>query len=154
MKRKSKGAALTEFILIIPVLLILWTGLYKLNSLFVIKQNMAVTARYGSWLNSGVTEKVWIEGEMLKEISRSSLIKPQNCILLGLSKEIKPIYRDTEAVVGLRYAADNMYLPSPLIIEEFFSLGHDSWMTAPEKKRDMDLLKDKAKPKWQDIFFP
>ena len=154
MRRKNKGAALVEFILIIPVLLILWLGLYKLNSLYVIKQKMAVAARYGAWTNRDIMEGARVEEEMLKDLSRSSLVKTENCAILGLSKEIKPIYRDIESVVGVKYRTDILYFPAPLLMEETFSLGHNSWMAAPKKKRALDLLKDKTKPKWQDIFFP
>ncbi len=154
MRRKKKGSALIEFVLVLPVLLALWIGLYKLNSLFVIKQKLAVAARYGSWLNRDGTEKLRIEKELKAELSRAALLKSENCIITGLSKEIRPIYRDTESVVGLKYRIDNIYSKTPLILEETFSLSHNSWATPAGKKRNLDPLKDKETPKWQDIFFP
>ena len=154
VKRKSKGSALLEFILIIPVLLAVWAGLYKLNSLFVIKQKMAVSARYGSWINKNGLEGAGVEREMLKELSRSRLIKPEKCAFFGFSREVKPFYRDLEPVSGVRYSFEFPYFKTPLLLEEAFTLGHNSWITAPKKKRDLNILKEEARPKWQDIFFP
>ncbi|MFH1074852.1 MAG: hypothetical protein V1752_07175, partial [Candidatus Firestonebacteria bacterium] len=89
----------------------------------------------------------------LEELTTCKLIKVQNCSIIGLSKAIKPIYRDKEGELTINYFADNIPVPAPLMMEEKYSIGHNAWVTAPKKDRNLDLLKDKAKPRWQDIFF-
>jgi len=153
MRKKSKGAALVEFILIIPVMLLLWLGVYKLNSLFVIKQKLAVSARYGAWLDRQGVSGSLLEARLREDISACRLIKPQNCNISGLTKDIKPIYRDKEGEVSIRYLADDISAPASFFLEEKFSIGHNSWITAPKRDRKLDTLKDKTNPKWQDIFF-
>ena len=152
-RRKSKGAALVEFMLVVPVIIVIWMGLYKLNSLYVIKQKMAVSARYGAWLDrSGVSGSL-LEPKVLEGLTTCKLIKVQNCSIIGLTKDIKPIYRDKEGELTIHYLADNIPAPAPLMLEEKYSIGHNAWVTAPKKDRNLDMLKDKAKPRWQDIFF-
>jgi len=152
-RRKSKGAALVEFMLVVPVIILLWTGLYKLNSLYVIKQKLAVSARCGSWLDRDGVSGSLLEPRMMEDLSTCKLIKLQNCTIVGLTKAIKPIYRDKASELTVRYLADNVPAPAPLFLEEKFSLGHNSWIVGPKRNKNLDILKDKTKPKWQDIFF-
>ena len=151
--KKSKGAALVEFVLVVPVVLALWAGLYKLNSLYVIKQKTAVAARYGAWLDRAGVSGALLEARLREELSTCKLINTQNCIITGLTKDIKPIYRDKEGELAIRYKTDKTPGFEPLLLEEKFSIGHNSWITSPKKDRKLDMLKDKTNPKWQDIFF-
>jgi len=152
-RKKSKGAALVEFVLLVPVVILIWVGLFKLNSLYVIKQKTAVAVRYGAWLDRAGVSGALLEARLREELSTCKLIKNQNCIITGLTKDIKPIYRDKEGELTIRYKTD----PSPgfatLLLKEKFSIGHNSWITSPKKDRKLDMLKDKTNPKWQDIFF-
>lgn len=152
-RRKRKGASLVEFVLVVPVLIAVWAGLYKLNSLYAIKQEMAVSVRYGAWLNKKGVSGALLQQKVMEQITSLKLVKPQNCSILGLTQDIKPIYRDKEGVLTLRYLADNIPTPSPLVMEEKYSVGHDSWVTVPKKNKKLDTLKDKTNPTWQDIFF-
>ena len=148
MKRKTgkhKGAALIEFLLIIPVLISLWVGLYKLNSLYVIKQNMTISARYGAFANdAAVTLKI-------REQMFSCRLIDGKCLLVEIgAKVVKPIYRSDEETVALIYTYPfTPGLPS-LVMREEYGLNSNAWRVGSKRKKKLPDLEEGTK--WQDIF--
>jgi len=125
---KGKGSALVEFVLCVPVLLLLWTALWHIGSFYAVKQRLAVAARYAAWTDA--CSAVDPSGQArLRAASASQFLAPSKLLAGGEVRRLKLYFLSDEKAVELGYPVE---LPGAgaFSVREHYTLSGNSWRIA------------------------
>lgn len=141
----KKGNALVEFIIVIPVIIILWIGIVNLSSIYLIKQRLAIASRYGAWLvKDGISEEYARSG-INEYLAKTSFLN-MNSVKINTAKEKLPIfYMPIQDVVEIEYRHELLpsYFPAVKLKEKCAITG-GSWRIKDAFGRK-EYYKDKIK---------
>ena len=122
-----------EFVLVLPVITLLWGGIYFFGKCYLAKQRIEVAVRYGTWLSrtgvgsEQVSEKIrGMFCRNMPELDESGIVEIDTT-----TPDVDNYYRATDCRVEIRYRLNSVgvlttVLPDICISEECRMAG-DPW---------------------------
>ena len=122
---KSRGSALVEFVVCVPVLFVIWTALWQIGSVYAVKQRLCVAARYAAWTDACSPSDPAGQAR-LRAAGASQFLDPMKLTATGEVRRLKLYFLSAEQAVELCYPVE---LPGTGMIaaRESFTLSGNSW---------------------------
>ena len=114
-----------EFVLCVPVLLVIWLALFRIGAVYAVKQRLCLGARYAAWTGGGISADP-DEQVRLGSACASQFIDPAKLAAAGGLQSLKLYFLSNENSVELSYPAE-LPVNGVIAVSESFTLGGNSW---------------------------
>jgi len=122
---KRKGSALVEFVLCVPVLLVIWLALFRIGAVYAVKQRLCLGARYAAWTDGGISADPAAQAR-LSSACASQFIDPAKLAAAGKLQSLKLYFLSNENTVELSYPVE-LPVTGVFAVYECFTLAGNSW---------------------------
>jgi len=122
---RIKGSALVEFVLCVPVLLVLWLALFRIGAVYAVKQRLCLGARYAAWTDSGSSADPAVRARV-SSVCASQFLDPAKLSATGGLKSLKLYFLSNETAVELSYPVE-LPVTGVFAVSEGFTLSCSTW---------------------------